>query len=288
MFFSKTILFKRPPIHHHYFIKSFATFAFSNNKNYYLTLGIPRTASQTEIKDAYYKLAKQHHPDIAKGNAERFKEINEAYEILSDTQKKTEYDSSLRNDQSYYHSQRSNNQTGNRYSQYQNDSQGFGTEYKRYSNFNQHYDEFYSRYKRESREDFDYSGGTQDRKHYEKEQQERMRNFDKDFDSQLEGVIQVLRKRLITFAVAFVGFLVVFKVGFGSQKRQTQVIYDDKTNNIYSTDEKTFREWMKNPNREKYPFHTDPRFIKQNKTEVKLDPNDLPNLQTNKMVSNRV
>jgi len=279
MFLSKTVFLKRFPLHHQHFIKSFATFAFSN-KNYYLTLGISQTASQAEIKEAYYKLAKQHHPDLAKGSAERFKEINEAYEILSDNQKKSEYDSILRNNQSYYQSQRSSN---SRYSQHQNESQGFGGEYKRYSNFNQHYDEFYSRYKRESRDDFDYSGGTRDRKHYEKEQEERMRNFDKDFESQLDGVIQVFRKRLVTFAVAFVGFMVIFKFAFGSQRRQTQVIYDDKTNNVYSTDEKTYREWMKNPNREKYPFHTDPRFIKQNKTVVKVDPNDLSNFQTNKM-----
>ena len=56
-------------------------------KDYYEVLGVPRTASDDEIKKAFRKLARQYHPDVAKtkkGAEEKFKEINEAYEVLSD------------------------------------------------------------------------------------------------------------------------------------------------------------------------------------------------------------
>ncbi len=64
-------------------------------KDYYATLGVPRTASQEDIKSAFRKLARQYHPDVAKDKktAEaRFKEINEAYEVLSDPEKRKRYD----------------------------------------------------------------------------------------------------------------------------------------------------------------------------------------------------
>lgn len=63
-------------------------------KNYYDILGISKDASPEDIKSAYRKLAKQYHPDINKepGATEKFKEINEAYECLSDPTKKSNYD----------------------------------------------------------------------------------------------------------------------------------------------------------------------------------------------------
>jgi molecular chaperone DnaJ len=63
--------------------------------DYYDILGVPRGASGDDIKAAYRKLARQHHPDVAedKSQAEhRFKEINEAYEVLSDPHKREQYD----------------------------------------------------------------------------------------------------------------------------------------------------------------------------------------------------
>jgi DnaJ-class molecular chaperone len=59
--------------------------------DYYNILGIPRTASQEEIKRAYRKLAMQHHPDKG-GNEEKFKQINEAYDTLGDPAKRQNYD----------------------------------------------------------------------------------------------------------------------------------------------------------------------------------------------------
>ena len=60
--------------------------------DYYSTLGVSKTASADEIKRAYRKLAHQHHPDKQGGNEAKFKEINEAYQVLSDDKKKQQYD----------------------------------------------------------------------------------------------------------------------------------------------------------------------------------------------------
>jgi len=64
-------------------------------KDYYETLGVPRTANDAEIKKAFRKLAREHHPDVARDKKraeEKFKEINEAYEVLSDPSKRRKYD----------------------------------------------------------------------------------------------------------------------------------------------------------------------------------------------------
>src|SRR5215831_3561626 len=64
-------------------------------KDYYKVLGVDRKASEDEIRKAYRKLAKQYHPDYNPNNKqaeEHFKEINEAYEVLSDPKKRAHYD----------------------------------------------------------------------------------------------------------------------------------------------------------------------------------------------------
>ena len=64
-------------------------------KDYYAQLGVPRTASDADIKKAFRKLAREYHPDVAKDKKkaeEKFKEINEAYEVLGDTMKRKRYD----------------------------------------------------------------------------------------------------------------------------------------------------------------------------------------------------
>ncbi|MDR0284974.1 MAG: DnaJ domain-containing protein, partial [Propionibacteriaceae bacterium] len=62
--------------------------------DYYSVLGVPKDASEEEIKKAYRKLAMKYHPDVATeaGSAERFKQIGEAYEVLSDPQKRSLFD----------------------------------------------------------------------------------------------------------------------------------------------------------------------------------------------------
>ena len=64
-------------------------------RDYYETLGVPREATQEEIRKAFRKLARKHHPDVAENKAtaeEKFKEINEAYEVLGDPEKRRKYD----------------------------------------------------------------------------------------------------------------------------------------------------------------------------------------------------
>ena len=61
-------------------------------KNYYDILGVDKKAGKDEIKKAFRKLAHQYHPDKKGGNSEKFKEVNEAYSILSDDQKRSQYD----------------------------------------------------------------------------------------------------------------------------------------------------------------------------------------------------
>jgi molecular chaperone DnaJ len=65
-----------------------------DKRDYYESLGVGRGASPEELKGAYRRLAKQYHPDVNKepGAEERFKEINEAYAVLSDSQRRAAYD----------------------------------------------------------------------------------------------------------------------------------------------------------------------------------------------------
>lgn len=62
------------------------------SKDYYKILGVERNASQEEIKKAFRKLAHQHHPDKNQGDDTKFKEANEAYQVLSDEKKRVQYD----------------------------------------------------------------------------------------------------------------------------------------------------------------------------------------------------
>ena len=64
-------------------------------KDYYGVLGVSQNASEREIKQAYRKLARQYHPDVNAGDKSaeaKFKQINEAYEVLSDKEKRRKYD----------------------------------------------------------------------------------------------------------------------------------------------------------------------------------------------------
>jgi hypothetical protein len=91
------------------------------NKDYYAVLQVPRFSPAADIKVSYRKLAKRYHPDINpgdKGAEEKFKEINMAYDVLSDEQNKLIYDNRLRNPYGYPHGQFQDQQQ-TQYRQYQ-------------------------------------------------------------------------------------------------------------------------------------------------------------------------
>lgn len=66
-----------------------------SSKNNYDILGVSNKSTEADIRQAYLNLVKKHHPDCKTGNAEKFKELNEAYEILSDKSMKSKYDSEM-------------------------------------------------------------------------------------------------------------------------------------------------------------------------------------------------
>ncbi|MBP6942583.1 MAG: molecular chaperone DnaJ [Candidatus Buchananbacteria bacterium] len=77
-------------------------------KDYYELLGVPKAASADDIKKAFRKLAHEHHPDKASGNADKFKEINEAYQTLSNPEKRRQYDQFGNNYQDFSRAQGGN------------------------------------------------------------------------------------------------------------------------------------------------------------------------------------
>ena len=67
----------------------------ADKRDYYEVLGVSKTASDSELKSAYRKLAKKYHPDVNPGDKEaesKFKEATEAYSVLSDAEKRRQYD----------------------------------------------------------------------------------------------------------------------------------------------------------------------------------------------------
>src|SRR3989338_10469702 len=62
------------------------------SKDYYNVFGVEKGATKDEIKKAFYKLAHKYHPDKKEGDEKKFKEVNEAYQVLSDEKKRTQYD----------------------------------------------------------------------------------------------------------------------------------------------------------------------------------------------------
>ena len=96
-------------------------------RDYYATLGVPRTASAADIKKAFRKLARKHHPDVNKGDAaaeKRFKEVSEANEVLTDPEKRKLYDQLGSNWQAYQHAGAGTGQPGQPFAGFQGGGAG--------------------------------------------------------------------------------------------------------------------------------------------------------------------
>jgi curved DNA-binding protein len=90
-------------------------------RDYYATLGVPRTATQADIRKAFRRLAREHHPDVNKGDADaerRFKEVSEANEVLSDPEKRKAYDQLGANWEAYQRAGASTGGTANPFAGY--------------------------------------------------------------------------------------------------------------------------------------------------------------------------
>ena len=84
-------------------------------KDYYATLGVPKTATEKEIKQAFRKMARKYHPDVNPGDKSaeaRFKEVNEAYEVVGDPEKRKKYDELGSNWKMYEQAQRAGGGAG--------------------------------------------------------------------------------------------------------------------------------------------------------------------------------
>lgn len=141
--------------------------------DYYTRLGVTQKADRQQIKSAFYKLAKQYHPDVAKDSGEKFKQINEAFEVLSDERKRKDYDEQLktggkshyssgfranRTHQNWYSAyQQSGNQQDDYYSQARRgrrkNSQNFYQNRDDDDDFNAYYNRRYGSYKRASEDE---------------------------------------------------------------------------------------------------------------------------------------
>jgi len=123
-----------------------------NFRNYYDILGISKSASVDEIKQAYRKLARKYHPDLNPGDKsaeEKFKDIGEAYEVLSDASKRSKYD------QFGKYVERGGTQPGtNRGSYPPNYDRGYPNEvdFSQYSDFQEFVDQLLGKFRTESRE----------------------------------------------------------------------------------------------------------------------------------------
>lgn len=143
------------------FFKQFSEYNFDMKKDYYKILGIEKSATEKEIKLAYLKLVKKYHPDATQGKTtEMFKEITQAYEILSDSNKKSIYDNQGSSYGSSFFSNQYNNNTqnqswnqnpnqnnnANQYANYRYDAGPKMNDF--YNNFknNKFYQEFYETY----------------------------------------------------------------------------------------------------------------------------------------------
>jgi curved DNA-binding protein CbpA len=141
--------------------------SFDANKDYYKILHLTNKASKDDIKVSFRKLAKLYHPDANKGNDEKFKEVNEAYQVLSSEETKRNYDSCRQSNDGPWEQTSKSNPTHNHESTYRGYHQEQGWQSRKYreefmndvyqNQQNQHYQQHHYRqyYSNVNTEDID-------------------------------------------------------------------------------------------------------------------------------------
>jgi curved DNA-binding protein CbpA len=181
-------------------------FASSNTKNFYDLLGVSKTATQPQIKQAFYGLAKKYHPDVNKGSEEKFKEINQAYEVLGDDGKRKIYDESLRYGMNYqehpgYEQYTRGSAKSNKYDGQKADREEYGQYYSQKSDpFWQYFREFKNDDARKKAYD-EYM-----------RRQAKWNQFNQENAAELQEAIRKFKKRLMYFGMAIIGFFMIFDI----------------------------------------------------------------------------
>jgi len=213
---------------------------FSQTKrDFYQILNVSKTASDSDIKKAFYQKAKQYHPDVAKGADDKFKEINEAYETLSDQFKRRQYDNDLRN--GYDGTSSSNAQYGS------NTTYHYGFKQQKTS-YNQG-----PKWSQTS-EHYNYTSNAGDEKiknrwyeeYLKREQSERENSYNED-RAELNARTIKARKKAIAFTATLFFFFILVDVFPRSFRKRIDdyMLYDEQSNTIYVVDARTYNEWIK-------------------------------------------
>jgi len=172
--------------------RNFAVQQFDVKKDYYKVLGVSQNASQAEIKKAFYKLAKQYHPDVNKGSDVKFKEINEAYEVLGDDSKKRSYDDARRSASSTSSTSGAGYSSGsygqNPYGQYNQNYYQSGNPYTKNSQYSSQ-QSFYQN--KDGKHYYYYYSSTGDAKKDEEMMKEYFRNF---YSSTMKDFMEAMEK----------------------------------------------------------------------------------------------
>ncbi|KAL4502970.1 hypothetical protein ABPG72_014199 [Tetrahymena utriculariae] len=213
------------------------------SKDYFKVLEVNENSTPEEIKKSYYKLVKQYHPDVNKDNAEYFKLINEAYEVLSNEQSKNEYISMRANP-----FQNSSTNYSQSYEQ-----QNYGQYYQYGNRKNQKYD--YKRYEqqyhstadaqRQTQGDF-YNSNFSKSQFYQEMQNpySSQNNYDFEPSMSAEEKMRLTKKKLIAFTFVILGFYLIFDVMVMKLLNSSEqyVVYDPETGQRFITDAQTLNQ----------------------------------------------
>jgi len=213
---------------------------FSQTKrDFYQVLNVSKTASDSDIKKAFYKKAKECHPDVAKGAEDKFKEINEAYETLSDEFKRRQYDNDMRNGYDGTSSSKAQYGSNTTYHYGFKQQKPGSNQGPKWSQTSDHYhytsnagnDEVKNRWYQE----------------YLKREQAQSEQYYNEDRAEMNARTIKARKKAIAFTATLFFFFVLVDVFPRSFRKRIDdyMLYDEQSNTIYVVDARTYNEWIK-------------------------------------------